>query len=166
MPICKNCNREFPNRITINEQTHNLAGRKFCPKCSPIGGRNTRTYIIEVEEGKSFCARCKDIKSIKEFYIRKENGKPFSYCRKCQKEIKDLKLQEKLNRIIEERSGACCDCGIMLPPPIYEFYKDGKTYHISKAKNMSLQKIKEELKDYFMLCKNCCALRKWELGGC
>lgn len=165
MPTCKNCKKEFPNRIKIGEQTHNLAGRKFCPACSPIGNRNTRTYIVEVKEGKGFCARCQKIKDVEEFYLRKESGKPFSYCRKCQKEVKELKLREKLDRVVEERNGACYDCGITLPSVIYEFYKNGAIYHISKAKNMSLQRLKEELKDYLMLCKNCCALRKWENGN-
>lgn len=164
MPTCKNCGGKFPNKIKENGQTHSLTGRKFCPGCSPIGGRNTRTYIVEVQHGKAFCARCQETKDTKEFYLRKENGRPFSYCRDCQKQIKELKLQEKLNRIVEERNGACFDCGVTFPDVIYDFYKEGKIYHISRAKNMSLQKLKEELKDYLMLCKNCCALRKWELG--
>lgn len=165
MPICKNCNGEFPNRIEIDGHVYNLASRKFCPACSPIGSRNTRTYIIKIDDGKSFCARCQKIKNIEEFYLRKESGKALSYCRECQKEIKELKLQEKLNRIVEERGGGCQDCGITLPPSIYDFYKEGAIYHISKAKNMSLSRIKKELEEYIMLCKNCCALRKWELGN-
>lgn len=165
MPKCKNCNEEFPNRIKVNDRIYNLAGRKFCPKCSPIGGKNTRTYIVEIKEGTSFCARCQKMKNTNEFYMRKESGKPLSYCRECQKEIKELKLHEKLNRIVEERGGVCSECGIILPASLYEFYKDGGIYHISKAKNMSLQKIKEALIEYVMLCKNCCALKKWELGN-
>jgi hypothetical protein len=80
----------------------------------------------------------------------------------CQKEIKELKLQEKLERIVEERDGACADCGGAFPIPVFEFYSDDKVYYLSKAKNMSLQRLRDELKDYIMLCLNCSALRKWE----
>jgi len=106
------------------------------------------------------CARCKIDKPISLFYNRK-NGKPLSYCMECQKRVKELKLQENLERIIEEYGGICADCKGVFPIPVYDFYINGKIYQISKAKNMSLKKIKEDLKDALMLCKNCCAIRKW-----
>lgn len=162
MPICKNCNKTFPNRIKVNNHIYNLAGRKFCPTCSPIGNRNTRSYIVKLEEDESFCACCLEIKKKTEFYTRKDSGKPFSYCRECQKIIKDAKLQEKLERIVEERGGACADCGGTFPIPVFEFYLDGKIYQISKAKNMSFERLKQELTNYTMLCLNCSAIRKWE----
>lgn len=162
MPICKNCGEEFPNKIIVEGAVRSLAGRKFCPKCSPLGGRNTRSYIIELNDDEAFCARCQKVKNKDEFYIRKDSGRPFSYCMKCQKKIKELKLQEKLERIVEERNGACADCGVSFPIPVYEFYSDGGVYCLSKAKNMSLQKLKDELKDHIMLCLNCSAIRKWE----
>ena len=163
MPICKNCEKEFPDKIEYDGEIINLLSRKFCPDCSPIGSNNTRSYIVKLEENQGFCARCKKIKDIKEFYTRK-NGKPLSYCAVCQKEVKELKLQENIERIAIERNGACEDCGIIYPIELYEFYSIKSNFNITSAKNMSFERIKEELKDYVMLCKNCCALRKWELG--
>jgi len=162
MPKCFNCNKEFPNKIKIDGKYYSLASRKFCLDCSPINSRNTRSYIVTLGKNEAFCARCQKIKDKSEFYIRKNSGKALSYCIGCQKKVKDLKLQEKLERIIEERSGMCVDCGKTFPIQVFEFYFNKTTYHLSKAKNMSLQKLREELKDYIMLCLNCSAIRKWE----
>ena len=109
------------------------------------------------------CARCQKEKLAKEFYTRK-NGKPLSYCMLCQKVVKELKLDENLERIIEGRGGCCTDCKGVFPTPLYAFYKDGKIYQLSKAKNMSFQRIKEELSEHIMLCLNCSGIRKWEAG--
>lgn len=162
MPICKNCNKEFPNKISFEGEVYNLTGRKFCPECSPIGSRNTRSYIVKLQENEAFCIRCKQIKNKDEFYARKNNGKPFSYCIDCQELVKKLKLEEKLERIIQIRGGACQDCGQVFPSPVYDFYSEDNTFHISKARNMSLERLLIELEKYIMICKNCVAIRKWE----
>jgi hypothetical protein len=162
MPICKNCNKEFPNKIIVKSEIFNLTGRKFCPDCSPIGSRNTRSYIVKLQENEAFCIRCKQIKNKDEFYARKNNGKPFSYCIDCQELVKKLKLEEKLERIIQIRGGACQDCGQVFPSPVYDFYSEDNTFHISKARNMSLERLLIELEKYIMICKNCIAIRKWE----
>lgn len=163
MLICHNCNKEFPNKIIINSKSYNLTGRKFCPDCSPIGSRNTRSYIIKLNENESFCSRCNQIKSKEGFYIRKNNYKPFSYCISCQEEVKNLKLEEKLDRIIQIRGGACQDCGNVFPAPVYDFYSEENIFHISKARNMSFEKLLTQLENYIMICKNCSAIRKWEI---
>lgn len=161
---CENCHKEFQNKIILDDgKVLSLNSRKFCPECSPIGGRNNRTYIIDVPDGSAYCVRCKNVKSVGEFYSRK-NGRPLSYCMECQKEVKTLKMRENLERIIEERGGSCAECEGIFPLPVYEFYKDGKTYQLSKTRNMSLSKIKQELEHHEMLCKNCCAIRGWALG--
>jgi hypothetical protein len=162
--VCQNCGETIPHKIEENGRTRYLTGRKFCTKCSPLNSKNTRSYIIELEENEAFCVRCQKIKSKLEFYIRKGSGRPFSYCVKCQNEVKMLKLEEKLERIVEERGGVCQDCKISYPMPVYEFYADEGIYQLSKVKNMSLERIKEELKNYTMLCRNCSAIRQWLKG--
>jgi hypothetical protein len=109
----------------------------------------------------AYCIRCKIIKSIDEFYYRK-NGDPLSYCLYCQKEVKLLKMKENLERITEERGGECGDCLNIYPLNVFDFYKDGEIYQLSKIRNMSLAKIRQELENYEMLCKNCCAMRNWQ----
>jgi len=160
MPTCNNCKEKFPNKIKIDGKTYSLIGRKFCPNCSGIGTRNTRQYVVDLNEDEAFCVKCLKIKKKNEFYIRK-SGRTFSYCIECQKTIKNIKLQEKLERIVEERNGCCAECGMAFPVGIYEFYLDGVVYQISKAKNMSFDKLKTALTNYIMLCPNCCAIKKW-----
>lgn len=162
--ICQNCGETIPHKIEEDGHKQYLTGRKFCTKCSPLGGRNTRSYIVDLKENEAFCVRCQKIKGKEEFYIRKSSGKPFSYCVKCQNEVKLLKLEEKLERVVEERGGVCQDCGLSYPIPVYEFYSDDRIYQLSKAKNMSLERIKEELQGYTMLCRNCSAIRQWAKG--
>ena len=161
MPICQNCKKKFLNKIKKKGKIYNLTGRKFCLECSPLGGRNTRSYIIELKENEAFCARCNQIKDKKEFYLRK-NSKPFSYCRKCQDEVKKIKFEEKLETLIEHFGAICQDCQNSYPIPIYEFFKDGKSYSIGKIKNMSLKRAMIELQGSILLCKNCKAIRDWQ----
>jgi hypothetical protein len=162
MIICKNCNEDFPSSIKIDNKIVNLSGRKFCLKCSPLGSKNTRSYIIKLNEDEAYCARCQETKSRSRFYIRKNSGKPFSYCIRCQETVKNLKYEEKLERIVQERSGACNDCGIPYPLPVYEFYSENSIFHLNKARNMSLQRLRDEVRNHILLCKNCIAIREWE----
>ena len=117
----------------------------------------------DLTENEAFCARCQTIKNKKEFYMRKSNGKPLSYCMRCQDEVKSLKLEEKIERIVEENLAMCQDCGNSYPVPVFDFYSKNGTYPLSRATNMSFERLKEELKDgeYIMLCKNCAAIRRW-----
>jgi hypothetical protein len=119
-------------------------------------------HIMNDSENTIICARCGLEKERHNFYSR-SNGKPLSYCSLCQKEVKELKLLENLERIVEERGGSCADCNGIFPTPLYEFYKDGQVFQISKAKNMSFQKIKADLNDYIMICRNCSGLRRWAI---
>lgn len=162
MLICQNCNREFPAKIEIDGKIYNLLSRKFCTDCSPIGARNTRSYIVELKENESFCPRCGEIKDKSEFYARKNNGKPFSYCKKCQEKVKEIKMKEKIELIVEHFGGCCNDCKNFFPSVVFNFYFDGKIYKISGIRNMSFERAITDLRDYIMLCKNCCEIRKWE----
>ena len=74
----------------------------------------------------------------------------------------ETEVMEKLERIIQERDGACNDCGIPYPLPVYEFYSENGIFRLNKARNMSLQRLREKVKDYVLLCKNCSAIREWE----
>jgi hypothetical protein len=118
---------------------------------------------VRLKEGEAFCTRCQIAKDRREFYCRKD-GRPLSYCKKCQDTIKALKFEEKLETVVQNYGGACKDCGMSYPVPAYDFLLDGKVYPISRAQNLSLPRLLGELKDHIMLCKNCCAVRKWAGG--
>lgn len=44
MPICKGCDKAFPNRTTISGKVRNISNRVFCLTCSPFGMHNTSSY--------------------------------------------------------------------------------------------------------------------------
>ena len=161
MPICKNCGEKFPNKISVKGKIRNLSGRKFCTSCSSLDGRNTKSYIIKLKENEAFCIRCQEVKDKTCFYIRKSSGKPFSYCIKCQNDVKKLKFEEKMESIIQLHGGICADCGISFPAPVYEFYLNNVVLSTSMIKNMSLKRLIKKLEGCVMLCKNCCAMREW-----
>lgn len=162
MKICQNCNKEFEKKTIVNGKIVWLTSRKFCTECSPLGKNNSRSYIIKIEEGKAYCARCQEQKDVSKFYTRGD-GNPLSYCMECQEKVKVLKMEENLNILIESRDGCCKDCNGIFPTPVFEFYKDGKSFPIGKMKHMSLKNILKKMEEYEMICKNCCAIRKWQL---
>ncbi len=161
MPVCENCGKSFPNRIKIDGHTWSLTSRKFCPECSKLGKNNRRQYIIEVKKGFSYCARCMEIKPENEFHKR-STGKPLSYCKKCSEEVKTLKFEEKLDKIISIMGNVCIDCQQVFPSPVFRFWKEGNVFPTSKIKNMSWKKIINILKDHELLCLNCIAIRNWQ----
>jgi hypothetical protein len=151
----------FPKRIRTAERTWNLASRRFCPDCSPLWQHNRRTYVVAVEPGKAFCARCREHKNRAEFHSRK-NGKPLSYCRSCSEEVKELKLQEKLERAVAAKGGVCADCANSFPTSVFVFCSDGKILPLGEIKLMSWMRFQRILNSCDMLCRNCLAMRKWE----
>ena len=161
MPICKNCGKSFPNRIKIEGHVWHLTSRKFCPECSKLGKNNRRQYIINIEDGYSYCARCMEVKPESEFHKR-SNKKPLSYCKKCSEEVKSLKFEEKLDKIIMNFGGICEDCLQTYPSTVFRFWKEDKVFPISRIKNMSFQKAIEALNGYKLLCLNCVEIRKWQ----
>ncbi len=163
MLVCCNCGKQFPNRLKIEGKTWNLTKRRFCPECSPLGKNNRRTHIVAVESDKAFCARCQKIKDRTEFHNRK-NGRPLSYCRTCSKEVKELKLQEKLEKAVTLKGGICADCGCSFPTPVFVFISDKQALLLGQIKLMSWERFKKDLENYEMLCRNCVVLRKWEAG--
>ena len=61
MPICKLCNKRFPNKIKIDGKVRTLSSRSYCLECSPFGKHNTRPVTKELLKlnGKKYCTKCK-----------------------------------------------------------------------------------------------------------
>ena len=163
MPKCNNCGKDFPSSIDQDGKRITLGGRRFCLDCSPLGAKNRRTYVVKPQLGKAFCARCRKELDRSMFYSRKD-GSPLSYCQECQEEAKLLKLDEKIEKAIALKGGACADCGGVFPAPVFQFRKGDKIFAVSRAKNMSWARLEAILADHEMLCLNCCAMRNWAGG--
>jgi len=156
---CLNCKKKIPSKIKVKNKVIRLTSRKFCTECSPIGSRNTRQYIIETNKNESYCPRCEEVKQVDEFY--NINNRIASYCKICQHKVKKIKAEEKLHTLVEMKGGSCCDCGYIFPIPVFMFYNGEKSFPISKIQHLSIEKLTEKLKDYFLLCKNCKTIREW-----
>jgi len=108
------------------------------------------------------CARCAKEKGLGEFHLRAGSGRPLSYCKECQDRVKQLKMEEKLERVVGLWGGACADCGGTFPTPVFQFVHEGRAFPLSRAKHMSWEKLVQALAGHEMLCLNCGAIRGWE----
>jgi len=165
MPDCKNCGKKFPNKIKVNDTIIRLAGRKFCPDCSPIGGRNRRSYIINPAPGMAHCVRCEAEKNLDEFHIRPNTGRPLSYCKTCQEDVKRIKLLERIEKAVALWGGACADCQGEFPATVFRFWRRCDQIPLSRGKNMSWERFLKMLEGCELLCLNCGAMREWQRDG-
>lgn len=153
MPICKKCNKTFPNWTKINGKSRNISRRKYCIECSPFGLHNTR--IIHIEKSKRYCIACG-----KELFKRHQ----VKFCdNACQSVYRWNEIKAKisrgqydvmpfsgnfiLKRFLTETQGAeCKKCGLVewmgQPVPLNVHHKDGDATN-NTPNNMEL------------LCLNC-----------
>lgn len=158
MPICKKCNKQFPNLTEINGKFHNLHSRKFCLECSPFGLHNTKDLITNIE-GYKKCPKCGEMLEISMFYIRSDREQqPSSFCKKCIHQ-QTIERQRKLKELsIEYKGGMCIICGYHKYNGSLEFHHLDplkKDFCISKCHFTNFEKIKKELDKCVLVCSNC-----------
>ena len=119
MPICKKCNKRFPNFITIDKKPRNLQRRKYCLECSPFGQHNTlpldresfnndKRRIDINSEIKNYGDTCQCKKCGKVYIKTKSNNKLNNICSSCNVNGRRFKQREKL---INSKGGCCNLCG-------------------------------------------------------
>lgn len=159
MPICKKCGKEFPNRVTIEEEIHVVCNRKFCLECSPFGKHNTKdiTKPPPTPVYEKRCSRCKKIKSLDEFY-KSSLKSHFNWCRKCNREHA-LNRQHKIKQLCVDYKGGCCQLcsynkyiGALVFHHINPLEKD---FAIARIHNNFNIKTISELDKCILLCANC-----------
>jgi hypothetical protein len=77
--------------------------------------------------------------------------------------VKLLKFEEKIDKAIALKSGSCASCEGIFPTPVFRFWSEKGVFQISRAKNMSWERLKEILEKYELLCLNCMTIRNWEI---
>lgn len=109
-------------------------------------------------EPAKFCPRCKDTKSIKEFYTRR-GTQTHSYCKLCVSEQTKDRQRALKAKAVAYKGGKCVDCGIEDHPAIYDFHHlnpDEKEFTIAHKKQYTFnEEIKKELDKCVLLCSNC-----------
>jgi hypothetical protein len=139
MLICKRCHSEFPIKIKIDGKLRNLCRRKYCLKCSPLGGNNRR----KLEKPEYHCRLC---------------GKPSSTRRKlCYTCTSRIRRYRAKRAAVEYLGGVCMRCNWTGDLAGFEFHhlNDDKEFAIGNVSNRSWDAIVEELKKCELLCSTC-----------
>lgn len=168
MPVCKKCGCSFPNRITINGKTINLHSRKYCPSCSPIGGKNRknlsglpdkRTKTIRNPDGTCTCTKCGKSFDESEFAFQNKSKKKYhSKCKACSREDIRLRRVKRKEDLVELKGGKCQECGYKKNIYALEFHhvdSDEKDFRISECITRDIEIILKEIDKCTLLCSNC-----------
>lgn len=154
MPICYNCNSEFPNRQEVDGKIRNLSARKYCLSCSPFGLNNRKTLETKTRK----CKMCNDIFPADENHFYRNGTKLFSYCIPCEKKRSKQKSYDIKKLLVEYKGGSCSICGYDKCLSALDFHHldpSKKDFHISSKKAYSLKKLKPELDKCILVCANC-----------
>lgn len=156
MLICGLCSSEFPQRFSIEGKIYNFQNRRFCPECSPVGGRNTKKLDV-VSDGCANCAGCKNRQPLINFFY-KTDGRPYSYCKKCYGQ-KTVKTQRRIKQMCVDYLGGQCEiCGYDTCVAALQFHHidpDQKEFSISAHKNCAFETVRAELSKCALLCSRC-----------
>lgn len=156
MKICKNCNKEFPFNIKLNNKRINLSKRIYCLECSPLNSNN-RKQIHKIKDNKKLCKKCNLFVPIKNYYKYKD--KIWPYCIICEKNRVKEKLRNFKQLCIDYKGGKCNLCGYNKCIAALDFHhKDpkNKKINISKIQSKKLTiNIIKELDKCEILCSNC-----------
>lgn len=169
MPVCKKCNKSFPNYTVINDKRHNLGKRKYCLDCSPFGLHNTRklSFVGGDEDRRRKLQDDTDIKTTKlvcqscgrEYLYFDKDGKRCGHttveCNSC-KTNKQRWNRKKM--AIEYKGGKCCRCGYDKCEQALNFHHIDpatKTFSLSSNHCRSWESVKKELDKCVLLCANC-----------
>lgn len=105
------------------------------------------------------CSKCKIIKSITDFYPRKNRTNPYSYCRSCAVAIASAQTQRFKLKCLEYKGNSCSRCGYNKYIGALEFHHIDPTQKDFGIGRVNLRQfsdtIKRELDKCVVLCSNC-----------
>lgn len=104
------------------------------------------------------CPSCKKEKLLTEFYSRRKNKEPSSYCKDCTNSQAVIRQRKTKQQCIEYKGGKCSICGYSKSSAALDFHHINpaeKDFQIAKFRSRSFSKIKEELDKCILICSNC-----------
>lgn len=134
------------------------------------------------------CGKCRKLKSLDNFYLRKSGPRAGEYYEKCKECMKlrgrtyyhvnrDRQLPLAIKRTKEARvlkrsfldkfkNKPCADCGKVYPPFVMDFDHRERNDKISEiahmaGRNWSLENIKKEVEKCDLVCANCHRIRTY-----
>ena len=140
----------------IDGKKRNLSNRQRCLACSPFGIHNT----APVKVGPAFKCKCGEI-SPNEFYSHRPR-----ICKKCHTEATTKRGQEKREFIRSELGKICSRCdfdGLTCCYDAHHLDASKKDPQFKGIRSWSLARIKKEIANCVLLCKNCHAIVHSEL---
>ena len=156
MPICLNCNSNFPNHLIIDNKRRNLSKRKYCISCSPFN-KNNRLKLHINNNLTRYCSRCKITQELKNFYKRKRGGYK-NWCKKCLIEYNPIINYKNKIKAIEYKGGQCSICGYNKCYWSMHFHHTNpntKEFNLNRMWRKKWDNIVLELEKCILLCSNC-----------
>src|SRR5437868_4422842 len=98
MPICKKCEKPFPNRIRIDGRERVLCNRKYCLECSPFGLHNTRA-LEDSERGNEILCGCG-----RRYVYDRRKGHKKNKCNSCHANERRFAVKQKA---VAYKGGQC-----------------------------------------------------------
>ena len=121
---------------------------------------NLKTLRVALAEaGDKKCPRCREIKSLGEFYNRRGKVGGSVYCKPCSNLEKIERQRAFKTKCVDYKGGECEKCGYDACFYAFHFHHinpEYKEFEISKARSQAFtNKIKKELDKCQLLCSNC-----------
>lgn len=149
MRKCLLCGNEFKLRVVIDGKLRNLGGRKYCLECSPF----KEGKYIKIREAKPRkCYNCGETDESK-FYGHKRR-----ICGKCQNQYVIEQCRKKKLYVLDLLGGKCVSCGFdkYLPSlDVHHTEPSKKDKNFRKHKGWNIERIKKEMENCVLLCRNC-----------
>jgi len=111
------------------------------------------------------CCYCKEYKPTDKFYKKTKNTYQ-SYCKDCFNKYAKQRWKNKKLKAIEYKGGKCSSCGYNKCPDVLEFHHRDpkqKEFDWKKLRQMSWDKVTNELDKCDILCSNCHRERHYEI---
>jgi hypothetical protein len=158
MKNCAVCSNKFPSWIKIDGKYRNLKNRKYCLECSTFGKHNT-VKLEKINNDFRTCPKCKQSKSLSDFYPRRGKDGSSCYCKICSNSHAIYRQRKFKINCVEYKGGSCSICGYNKCIGALEFHhKDPtkKDYTIANQRFVKFDdRIKKELDKCILVCANC-----------
>lgn len=178
MPKCKLCNKEFPNRIKIDNKIKNVCKRKYCLSCSPFGLHNTSRLLSSKIKSKRLkrCSKCQKLLPLNKFYRRyykktlsidDDYNNRITVCKDCSIRYSTDRYIMVKKKAISYLGGKCKRCGFNESYVSFCFHHrnpNEKEFNWKQLRGLSWKLMIKELNKCDLLCLNCHTIVHFDLG--